>query len=230
MSRRSWDPVVAVGRVAVAAVALAVAVPVLAVLWRTVHPEGSWTLDAFGRILSSPRTWRLVGVTVGQAAASCAVTMAVGAPVAWVLSRYRFPGRGAVRLAATVPFVLPSVVIGAAFASLLGPRGLVDLRATWWPILAAHLCFNLAVVVRTVGAGLDAVPADLESAGRLLGATQLGVLRRVVLPTVAPALRAAAVIVFLFCLTSFGVIVILGGGRVSTVEVEIWTRATRQFD
>jgi thiamine transport system permease protein len=228
--RHPRDPVAAVGRGAVAVVAVAVAVPVLAVLWRTLRPEDAWTLDAFGRILSSARTWRLIAVTVGQALASCAVTMAVGVPVAWVLSRYRFPGRAAVRLAATVPFVLPSVVVGAAFASLLGPRGLVDLRATWWPILAAHLCFNLAVVVRTVGAGLAAVPGDLESAGRLLGATQLGVLRRLVLPSVAPALGAAAVIVFLFCLTSFGVIVILGGGRVSTVEVEIWTRATRQFD
>jgi thiamine transport system permease protein len=149
---RPRDPVAAVGRCAVAVVALAVAVPVLAVLWRTLRPEDAWTLDAFARILSSARTWRLVGVTVGQALASCAMTMAVGVPVAWVLSRYRFPGRGAVRLAATVPFVLPSVVVGAAFASLLGPRGLVDLRATWWPILAAHLCFNLAVVVRTVAA------------------------------------------------------------------------------
>ena len=227
---RFRDPVAAVGRAAVAAVALAVAVPVVAVLWRALRPEDAWSLEAFVRIVSSARTWRLIGVTVGQAAASCALTMAIGVPVAWVVSRYRFRGRGAVRLAATVPFVLPSVVIGAAFASLLGPRGLVDLRATWWPILAAHLCFNLAVVVRTVGAGLDAIPQDLESAGRVLGASQLAVLRRVVLPGAAPALWAAAVIVFLFCLTSFGVIVILGGGRVSTVEVEIWTRATRQFD
>ncbi|MEI2699175.1 MAG: hypothetical protein V9E94_12880 [Microthrixaceae bacterium] len=50
------------------------------------------------------------------------------------------------------------------------------------------------------------------------------------LPVVAPSITAAAVVVFLFCLTSFGVVVILGGGRVSTIEVEIWTRATRQFD
>jgi thiamine transport system permease protein len=211
-------------------VLVAIAVPVAAVVWRTVVPDGSVDLEAFGRLLSSPRTWRLVAVTVAQAIASCALTLAVGVPVAWALARFSFPGRSLVRTVATVPFVLPSVVIGAAFASLLGPRGLFDARATWWPILAAHLCFNLAVVVRTVGAALGAVDRDLEPAARLLGATPFAAARRVVLPSVAPAIAAAGIIVFLFCLTSFGVIVILGGGAVTTVEVEIWTRATRQFD
>lgn len=218
------------GHLAVGAVLVAIAVPVAAVVWRTVVPDGSVDLEAFGRLLSSPRTWRLVAVTVAQALASCALTLAVGVPVAWALARFSFPGRSLVRTVATVPFVLPTVVIGAAFASLLGPRGLFDARATWWPILAAHLCFNLAVVVRTVGAALGAVDRDLEPAARLLGATPFAAARRVVLPSVAPAIAAAGIIVFLFCLTSFGVIVILGGGAVTTVEVEIWTRATRQFD
>lgn len=219
-----------IGSVAVAVVLLLVAVPVAAVVLRTVRPHGEWDPEAFGRVLSSARTWRLVAVTVGQALGSSVLTVAVGVPVAWVLSRFRFRGRDALASAAVVPFVLPSVVVGSAFATLLGPRGLVDLRGTWWPILAAHACFNLAVVVRTVGAALDGLPPDMEAAGRLLGAGSVGVARRLLLPAVAPAIAAAATITFLFCLTSFGVIVILGGGRVSTVEVEIWTRATRQFD
>ena len=223
-------PLPPLGVAAVGLVLVAVGVPVAAVLWHTVVPDGSVDLEAFGRLLSSPRTWRLVGLTIAQAVASCALTLAVGVPVAWVLARFSFRGRNLLRTLVTVPFVLPSVVVGAAFASLAGPRGLVDLRATWWPILAAHLCFNLAVVVRTVGAGLSSVAPDLEPAARLLGATPAAAARRVVLPVVAPAVAAAGVIVFLFCLTSFGVVVILGGGAVSTVEVEIWTRATRQFD
>ena len=218
------------GNLAIATVLCVIAVPVTAVVLRTVRPDGAVDLEAFTRLLSSPRTWRVLGVTVAQAAVSCAVTLAVGVPVTWVLARYRFAGRSALRTLATVPFVLPSVVIGAAFATLLGPRGLVDARATWWPILAAHLCFNLAVVLRTVGAALASVDPDLEPAARLLGASPLAAARRVVLPAIAPAIAAAGIIVFLFCLTSFGVIVILGGGPVTTVEVEIWTRATRQFD
>ncbi|MDQ2678729.1 MAG: ABC transporter permease subunit, partial [Actinomycetota bacterium] len=223
-------PTPATGWVAVAVVLTAVALPVVAVALRALRPDGSWSTDAVEQILGSARTWRLVAVTVGQAAVSCVVTVAVGVPVSWVLARYRFVGRGVLRTVAMVPFVLPTVVVGAAFASLLGPRGLVDARGTWWAIVAAHLCFNLAVVVRTVGAALAGTDPDLEAAARLLGAGSLRVLRSVVVPAVAPAVAAAAVVVFLFCLTSFGVIVILGGGSVSTVEVEIWTRATSQFD
>jgi thiamine transport system permease protein len=218
------------GAVAVGVVLVLVAIPVSAVMLRTLRPAGDWDPAAFARILGSARTWRLVAVTVGQAIVSSGVTLVLGVPVAWVLSRYRFRGRSLVRAAAVVPFVLPSVVVGSAFASLLGPRGVIDLRGTWWPIIAAHVCFNLAVVVRTVSAALDGVHPDLDSAGRILGAGRLGVARRLVLPAIAPALAAAGVIAFLFSLTSFGVVVILGGGSVTTMEVELWTRATRQFD
>jgi thiamine transport system permease protein len=214
----------------VAVVLVAVAVPVLAVLLRAVRIDGGWSTEALTRILGSPRTWRLMAVTVAQAAASTALTLLVGLPVAWVLARYRFRGRGVVRTMALVPFVLPTVVVGAAFASLLGPAGPLDLRGSWWAVLAAHLCFNLAVVVRIVATALEDLDPDLESAARLLGAGPVAAARRVLLPAVAPAVAASAVVVFLFCLTSFGVIVILGGGAVTTVEVEIWVRATQQFD
>lgn len=219
-----------IGDLVVAAVLVLIAVPVAAVLLWAVRPDGDWSTSALTRILSSPRTWRLITVTVAQAAVSCAVTLAAGVPIAWVLTRYRFRGRSFLRTLATVPFVLPTVVIGAAFASLLGPRGLVDARGTWWAIIAAQTCFNLAVVIRTVGASLASIDPDQESAARLLGAGPSDAARRVVLPAVLPAIAAAGIVVFLFCLTSFGVIVILGGGSVSTIEVEIWTRATRQFD
>lgn len=219
-----------VGAIAVTAVALGVAVPVVAVLGRAVRPSGAWSLDAVERILDNARTWRLVALTIAQAAASTALTAAVGVPLAWALARYRFVGRSFVRSAAMVPFVLPSVVLGAAIASVLGPVGLQGVRGTWWPVLVAHLCFNLAVFVRVVGAALDGLDPALEDAARTLGVGPIGAARRVLLPAVQPAIRSAAVVVFLFCLTSFGVIVILGGGQVSTIEVEIWVRATRQFD
>ena len=227
---RSMGRVPGIGVLVVVLVLIVIAVPVAAVLLRAVRPDGVWSTASITRILGSPRIWRLVVVTVGQAAVSCVVTVAAGVPIAWVLSRFRFAGRSFLRTLATVPFVLPTVVIGAAFASFLGPRGLVDARGTWWAIIAAHLCFNLAVVIRTVGSSLSALDPDQESAARLLGAGPMGAARRVVLPAVLPAIAASGIVVFLFCLTSFGVIVILGGGSVSTIEVEIWTRATRQFD
>jgi thiamine transport system permease protein len=208
----------------------AIAVPLGAVLWRSLRDGGAWDASAFGRILGAGRTWRVVVVTVAQAAGSAGLTVAIGVPVAWVLSRYRFPARRLLATVAVVPFVLPTVVVGAAFATLLGPAGVADLRGTWWAVLAAHLCFNLAVVLRVVGAAVTGLDPDLERAARLLGAGPLGGMRRVVVPAISSAVAAAAVIVFLFCLTSFGILVVLGGGSVTTVEVEIWVRATRQFD
>jgi len=214
----------------VAMVAVGVLVPLAAVASSAVRPDGSWALDAFTRILGSPRTWRLVAVTVAQAAGSCILTLVVGLPLAWVLSRYRFAGRALVRTVAMVPFVLPSVVLATAVGTVFGPSGIVDLRGTWWPILAAHVCFNLAVIVRIVGAALDDLDPSIEDVARTLGCSPAAAARRVMLPAVSPAIGAAAIVVFLFCLTSFGVIVILGGGAVSTMEVEIWVRATSQFD
>jgi thiamine transport system permease protein len=215
---------------AVATVVGVVCVPVVAVLLAAVRPDGSWGTDALERVLTSSRTWRLVAVTVGQAALSCLLTLVVGVPAAFVLYRFRFRGRAALLVAVTVPFVLPTVVVGAAVAAVLGPGGLVDARGTWFAVLAAHLAFNLAVVVRTVGVAFRGVPVSLTASARVLGLRPSAAFRRAVLPAVAPAVGAASVVVFLYCLTSFGVLLVLGGGRVSTVEVEIWVRATRQFD
>ncbi|MFM7069195.1 MAG: hypothetical protein ACKOYM_07010, partial [Actinomycetes bacterium] len=149
--------------VAIIAVGALVVLPVAAVALRAVRPDGAWGIDALTRILSNGRTWRLFGVTVAQALASCLLTLIVGLPVAWVFARYRFPGRGILRVAVTVPFVLPAVVVGAALAAMLGPNGLIDARGTWYAVLAAHLAFNLAVVVRIVSVAVAGVPANLPA-------------------------------------------------------------------
>lgn len=216
--------------IAIAVVLVAVVAPVAAVAWRAIYIDGSLSTEALARVLGSARTWRVLTLTVGQAVVSAALTLAVGVPVAWVLARRRFTGRGLLRTIAMVPFVLPSVVVGAAFASLLGPRGLVDLRGTWWAIFAAHICFNLAVVVRIVGAAAASTDPDLEAAARLAGMSPRRVFWHVGLPSISSSVWSAGAVVFLFCLTSFGVIVVLGGGWVTTIEVEMWIRATRQFD
>ena len=149
---------------AVVVVFLAVVAPLVAVVLRAVVVDGTPTLESLQRILGSPRTWRIAALTVGQAAASAIAALVVGVPVALVLARFRFPGRSTLRVVATVPFVLPSVVIAAAFSTLLGPDGPVDLRGTWWAVIAAHVCFNLAVVIRIVGAALAATSAGRPAA------------------------------------------------------------------
>ena len=127
--------------------------------------------------------------------------------------------------------MLPTVVVGSAFASLLGPGGPLaglGLDQTVWAILIAHVFFNYAVVVRTVGGLWSHLDPRPEEAARMLGANRWRAFREVTLPALRPAIAAAAAIVFLFTFTSFGVILILGGPRYATLETEIY-RQTAQL-
>jgi thiamine transport system permease protein len=122
-----------------------------------------------------------------------------------------------------VPFVLPTVVVGTAFVALGWRDSIVA-------ILAAHVFFNVAVVVRTVGTLWGRLDPNLHDAARVLGASQWSVFRTVTLPLLRPAIAAAASIVFLFTFTSFGVVLILGGFQFATLEVEIYRQAVDLFD
>jgi thiamine transport system permease protein len=99
-----------------------------------------------------------------------------------------------------------------------------------WAILGAHVVFNLAVVVRTVGTVWEQLPPDLEHAAATLGAGPWRTFRHITLPLLRPALASAGAIVFLFTFTSFGVIRVLGTTNRSTIEVEVWRRATQLGD
>ena len=149
-------------------------------------------------------------------------------PIAYVFARYEFPGKRVLSALLTVPFVMPTVVVGSAFLALLGSRSPlgVDLSRTIWIIFAAHVFFNLSVVVRTVGGLWSHLDPRLEEAARSLGATRWQAFRTTTLPLLRPAIVAATSIVFLFTFTSFGVILILGGLTYATLEVEIYRQTT----
>jgi len=212
----------------------------LAAILRLSFAEG---LAGLRSTLSDPYTWRVVGFTAWQAALSTLLTLALGLPGAYAFARFEFPGKAALRALAGAPFVMPTVVVAVAFAALLGPRGAVNAALQGWlglaqpPIrlqgtlslvLLAHVFYNYTVVLRLVGgmwAGLD---PRLEQAAAMLGAGRRRVLLGVTLPLLLPAIGAAALLVFIFTFASFGVVVILGGPRMATVEVEIY-RQTAQL-
>jgi thiamine transport system permease protein len=180
-------------------------------------------------VLLDPYLRGVARFTLLQAIASTLLTLAVGLPVAAVLSRLEFRGRGAIEAATLVPFVLPTVVVGTAFVALLARLSpVVDLRRTVAAILLAHVFFNVSVVVRTVGGLWRHLDAQPVHAARTLGASPLRAFFEVTLPRLRPAIGAASAVVFLFTFTSFGVVLILGGPGRSTLEVEIH-RATAQL-
>jgi thiamine transport system permease protein len=197
--------------------------PVGAILARGLWHHGSVDLRAFSDTLSEPGLLRVLRFTVWQAVLSTLLTLAIGLPLAAAVSRVRFPGRALVRALVIVPFVLPTIVVATAFRSLGVERSLPA-------ILLAHCFFNLAVVVRVVGTSWETLDRRTTDAARTLGAGPVRTFWSVTVPALRPALVAAAAIVFLFCFTSFGVILVLGGPTFATLETEIYRRTAEMLD
>jgi thiamine transport system permease protein len=224
-----------VGLAAVPLAALGVffALPVAAMLARGFWAEGHFDAGAVLGVLGSSRLHRVLWFTLWSASLATAVTLLLGLPLTFVLTRLRFPGRRTLRAFVTLPFVLPTVVVGVAFRTLLIPSGLLGglhLDGTPAAIVAAMVFFNLSVVVRTVGATWEGLDRRREEAAAALGASPVQVLRTVTLPALGPALVSAASVVFLFCATAFGVVLTLGGLRYATVETEIYLLTTQFLD
>ncbi len=229
----------------VAFLALFFVYPVATIVATGLVPEGRVELDALASVLTDPGLAGVAWFTLWQATLSTILTVFVALPGAYVFARYDFPGKRLLRAAAVVPFVLPTVVVGAAFLALLGPRSPVNellmallgldepplqLHQTVWAILVAHVFYNYAVVLRIVGGSWSHLPPRLEEAALALGASRLRAFREVTLPLLKPAIAAASSIVFLFTFTSFGVVLILGGPAVATLEVEIYRQTAQLLD
>ncbi len=193
--------------------------PLVTVLARGISVEGL-------RVLSTASTWRVVGFTVEQALLSTALTLAVGLPASYVLHRVAFRGRRLLLVVLTVPFVVPTVVVGGAFLAVLPESW----DGTLGVIVLAHVYVNIAVVVRVVGGLWSHLDRRYEEAARTLGASPARVLRTVTWPLLRPAVLAASALVFLFTFTSFGIVLVLGGPTTTTLEVEIYRRTVDLFD
>ena len=199
--------------------------PVAGMLAEGFWPDGEFDPGAVLDVLRRPRVHRVLWFTVWTAAVATTFSVLLGLPAAYALHRLAFPLRSVLRAALLVPFVLPTVVVGVAFRQLLGeagPLGFLGFDGTPVAILAGLTFFNVAVVIRTVGAAwesLDRRPADAAAA---LGASPAQVFRTVTFPALRPTIVSAASVVFLFCATAFGVVLTLGGTRYSSVETEIY--------
>lgn len=184
-----------------------------------------------------PETFGILGFTFYQAALSTLLTLLLGLPLAYLFARYDFPGKSVFRALTAVPFMLPTVVVAAGFNALLGPRGWVNLLladaaippvafvGTLGAILAAHVFYNTTIVIRLVGNAWGTLDTRLTDASRSLGASPFQTLLRVTLPLLRPSILAASLLVFLFDFTSYGVILLLGGPKFSTLEVQIYIQA-----
>ncbi len=207
--------------------------------------SGTLDISAFIEIASSRYYQKTLWFTTWQAVLSTLLTVVLALPGAYVFTRYQFPGRSFLLSLSTLPFVLPTVVVGAAFTALLGPNGTlnqilmsvlnlntppIQLIRTLPIILIAHVFYNYAVALRIIAAYWSSQSTYMEDAARVLGCPEWRLWLEIRLPILRPALSAASILVFIFTFTSFGVILILGGPQYATLEVEIQYQAIALFD
>ncbi len=206
--------------------------------------EGSF-LASLWEILRTPTVGKVVGFTFKQAFLSTLLTLIVGLPGAYLFGRFQFKGKKILRALTGVPFVMPTLVVAAGFYALLGPNGwvnsvLMKVLALESPpiqfvnsfaaILTAHTFYNTTIILRVVGDYWSRLDPSLEKAARVLGANWWKTLREITLPLLLPAITAAALLVFIFDFTSFGVVLILGGPLFATLEVEIYYQTISLFN
>jgi thiamine transport system permease protein len=202
-------------------------------------------LTPFIDALTSPITWHVLTFTFWQAILSTLLTLAVGLPGAYLISHYNFKGKSLLQALTGIPFLMPTLVVAAAFNALLGPNGWLNLglisgfrlssapihfNNTLVAILVAHVFYNTTIILRMVGDFWSHTDPRLGQAARMLGANRWQAIRQVTLPILTPAIAAAALLVFIFDFTSFGVILILGGPRFATLEVEIYYQTISLFN
>jgi len=198
-----------------------------------------------GSRLLLPGIWRPLSFTFGQAALSTILTLLVGLPAAYLFARYRFPGRRLLNILIVLPFMLPTVVAAAGFNALLGPSGWqnllsmqvlhlaqppIQMQNTLSIILLAHVFYNTPVIIRVMGSAWAQLDTRTEQAARVLGASPGRVLREITLPLLKPSVFSAALLVFLFNFSSFGVVLLLGGPKFATLEVEIYLQAMQMLN
>ena len=202
-------------------------------------------LAPFIEVIQSPSTRQVIGFTFYQALISTVLTLLLGLPVAYLMAHYAFRGKALIQALSGVPFVMPTLVVAAAFNALLGPRGWVnlglmsvfDLTAppihfsnTLGAILLAHVFYNTTIVLRSVGDFWSHLDPRLVQSAQVLGANRWQAIRQVSLPLLMPVIASSALLVFLFDFTSFAVVLILGGPRFATMEVEIYNQTVSMFN
>ena len=196
---------------------LLVLIPLSAVV--AAASSGGW--DGYLRVLQNDQTWAAIKLTVTQSLVVTAINIVMGTVIAWVLVRDRFWGRSALDVVIDVPFAMPTVVAGLLLLSLYGPSSPIGLHwaNTERAVTLALAFVTLPFIVRTVQPVLEELDADVEEAAASLGAGRATIARRIILPSLAPAIAAGAALSFARAISEYGSLVLLSGNRPFQTEV-----------
>lgn len=175
------------------------------------------------------------GFTAWQALLSTVASVVLGVPGAWILARFEFRGRRTIRSLTIVPFILPSMLVVVGFYAAFGANGTlnsvlttlgfgpVDLLPSLSMIVVAHAFYNAPLVTRVVATAYESVDARTVETARALGASRRRAFRDIIAPQLIPAVLMGATLTFVFTFASFPIVLALGGARLATVEVLLYS-------
>ena len=182
-------------------------------------------------------TLKAIWFTIWQAVVSTLIAVVIGIPGAYILYRKKFFGHRFIRALITVPLVLPTIVVAIVFSSFRAEHQIYEQvglgffyeNSAYW-IIAAHVFVNYSLIVRTLGGVWATMDNETEEAAADAGAGRLRTLLQITLPQLKPAIVSSAALTFLFCSSSYGIILILGGGMVTSIETEIAVASLQFLD
>ncbi len=208
----------------IAYLTLIILIPLSGVVWRTTGL--GWT--EFWAIATDERTLKALEISFGTSLIAALVNVVFGVLVAWVLVRYRFPGRRIVDAAVDLPFALPTAVAGIALAAIYAPNGWIGqllaplgIKAAFTPlgIVIALVFIGLPFVVRTVQPVMEEIDREVEEAAATLGANRFQTITRVILPGLAPAMLTGFALAFARAVGEYGSVIFIAGNLPYVSEI-----------
>ncbi len=208
-------------------------IPIITIINKALFYNQHFTLQIFKEIFTD--TWQVSVIlfTIQQSIISLFFTLMIGLPLAYILARYKVKFYQSIKSLISVPFVLPTITVSLGFILFFGNQGYINrfleifgfkikVLYTLKAIILAHVFFNIPIVVRIVGDTIENLNENLLYSARSLGASKTQAFFKVTVPAMIPSILNASILVFIYCFMSFGIILILGHVKFTTIEVNIY--------
>lgn len=221
-------------------------IPLVNTLAMAFLKDGNFTLSFIKEAFTSQYTRQILSFTINQSLVSTLICLLIGLPGAYLLSNYDIKGKKLILGICAIPFVLPSILVILGFVSFYGNNGFLNqilmslfnleepplkILYSYQAIILAHAFYNFPVILLLVTTYWSNLDPKYEMSSYVFGATRIQTFFNITLRRILPSILSSSLLVFLFCFTSFSIILVLGGGpKYTTMEVEIYRRARINMD
>jgi len=220
--------------------------PLISTLSRAFIVDNKLNVSSFFNIIKEPYTLRILLFTINQAFFSTLLSIVIALPGSYLLVNYNIKGRKLILAVCTIPFVLPAILVILGFVTFYGNNGFLNILLmkifnlsepplkilySYKAIIIAHAFYNFPIILVLLTTFWENLDYKLELSSFVFGASKFQTFINITLPRLIVSLISSSLLVFLFCFTSFSIILVLGGGpKYTTMEVEIYRRARISMD